>query len=251
MTPRALIWFQIVCLIQREADRFTAYCTDLYGSNVTHKVQGGRGRGRGQGILKPPKPLAYLGRYSDLVRDTMKGLVGQAPSDMRCPGSRKGPKKRSARDAIGIFQEIHVDGHEKLVVIRRKQLLLFTQHQTLKRQPAPNTTSLTLGQQPSVSDSVAAPSLSPSSLMSFFSNASGVIIQGGNFYSAGGDVNIQNNQQLVIGASEIQALNQGSTRNRLVGWEEASSSGPIRGNRTRTGEKFVPYASRPPRGGHE
>ncbi|KAJ7787046.1 hypothetical protein B0H14DRAFT_2629801 [Mycena olivaceomarginata] len=50
----------------------------------------------------------------DFVRDTMKGLVSQAPSDMRCPGRRKGPKKRSALDAIGIFQEIHVDGHEKL-----------------------------------------------------------------------------------------------------------------------------------------
>ncbi|KAJ7839409.1 hypothetical protein B0H13DRAFT_1650231 [Mycena leptocephala] len=33
---------------------------------------------------------------------------------MRRPGRRKGPKKRSALDAIGIFQEIHVDGHEKL-----------------------------------------------------------------------------------------------------------------------------------------
>lgn len=44
----------------------------------------------------------------------MKGLVGQRPSDMRQPGRRKGPKKRSALNAIGIFQEIHVDGHEKL-----------------------------------------------------------------------------------------------------------------------------------------
>jgi hypothetical protein len=52
--------------------------------------------------------------FSDFVRDTMKGLVGQAPSDMRRPGRRKGPKKRSALDAIGIFQEIPVDGHEKL-----------------------------------------------------------------------------------------------------------------------------------------
>ncbi|KAK6984681.1 hypothetical protein R3P38DRAFT_2575599 [Favolaschia claudopus] len=33
---------------------------------------------------------------------------------MRRPGRRTGPKKRSALDAIGIFQEIHVDGHEKL-----------------------------------------------------------------------------------------------------------------------------------------
>ncbi|KAJ7859991.1 hypothetical protein B0H14DRAFT_2576910 [Mycena olivaceomarginata] len=50
----------------------------------------------------------------DFVRVTMKGLVGQGPSDMRQPGGRKGPKKRSALNAIGIFQEIHVDGHEKL-----------------------------------------------------------------------------------------------------------------------------------------
>ncbi|KAF7371823.1 hypothetical protein MVEN_00039000 [Mycena venus] len=50
----------------------------------------------------------------DSVRDTMKGLVGQGPSDMRRPGRRKGPKKRSALDAIGVFQEIHVDGHEEL-----------------------------------------------------------------------------------------------------------------------------------------
>ncbi|KAJ7788030.1 hypothetical protein B0H14DRAFT_2398824 [Mycena olivaceomarginata] len=50
----------------------------------------------------------------DFVRVTMKGLVGQGPSDMRQPGRRKGQKKRSALNAIGIFQEIHVDGHEKL-----------------------------------------------------------------------------------------------------------------------------------------
>ncbi|KAJ7270398.1 hypothetical protein C8J57DRAFT_1065904 [Mycena rebaudengoi] len=42
------------------------------------------------------------------------GLVGQRPSDMRMPGRGKGPKKRSALNAIGIFQEIHTDGHEKL-----------------------------------------------------------------------------------------------------------------------------------------
>ncbi|KAJ7794463.1 hypothetical protein B0H14DRAFT_2621896 [Mycena olivaceomarginata] len=50
----------------------------------------------------------------DFVRVTMKGLVSQGPSDMRQPGWRKGQKKRSALNAIGIFQEIHVDGHEKL-----------------------------------------------------------------------------------------------------------------------------------------
>lgn len=44
----------------------------------------------------------------------MKGLVGQRPSDMRRPGRGKGPKMRTALNAIGIFQEIHVDGHEKL-----------------------------------------------------------------------------------------------------------------------------------------
>ncbi|KAJ6598766.1 hypothetical protein B0H10DRAFT_1924111 [Mycena sp. CBHHK59/15] len=33
---------------------------------------------------------------------------------MRRPGCGKGPKIRTALNAIGIFQEIHVDGHEKL-----------------------------------------------------------------------------------------------------------------------------------------
>ncbi|KAF8190743.1 hypothetical protein K438DRAFT_1763184 [Mycena galopus ATCC 62051] len=47
-------------------------------------------------------------------RSTMKGLVGQRPSDMRMPGRGKGPKQCSALNAIGIFQEIHTDGHEKL-----------------------------------------------------------------------------------------------------------------------------------------
>ncbi|KAJ7867117.1 hypothetical protein B0H13DRAFT_2352068 [Mycena leptocephala] len=50
----------------------------------------------------------------DFVRATMKGLVGQKPSEMRRPGRGKGPKIRTALNAIGIFQEIHVDGHEKL-----------------------------------------------------------------------------------------------------------------------------------------
>ncbi|KAJ6624342.1 hypothetical protein B0H10DRAFT_1943243 [Mycena sp. CBHHK59/15] len=48
------------------------------------------------------------------VRSTMKGLVGQRPSDMRMPGRGKGPKQRSALNTIAIFQEIHTDGHEKL-----------------------------------------------------------------------------------------------------------------------------------------
>ncbi|KAK6975009.1 hypothetical protein R3P38DRAFT_3412060 [Favolaschia claudopus] len=50
----------------------------------------------------------------DFVRATMHGLVGQGPSDLRRPGRRSGPKKRGALDAIGIFQEIHADGHEKV-----------------------------------------------------------------------------------------------------------------------------------------
>jgi hypothetical protein len=60
--------------------------------------------------------FASKSRYlcSAFVRSTMKGLVGQRPSDMRMPGRGKGPKKRSALNAIGIFQEIHTDGHEKL-----------------------------------------------------------------------------------------------------------------------------------------
>ncbi|KAF8153656.1 hypothetical protein K438DRAFT_1622713 [Mycena galopus ATCC 62051] len=44
----------------------------------------------------------------------MKGLVGQLPSERRKPGQGKGPKQRSTLNAIGIFQEIHADGHEKL-----------------------------------------------------------------------------------------------------------------------------------------
>lgn len=56
----------------------------------------------------------HNGNPSDFVRTTMKGLVGQLPSDMRRPGRRRGPKFRTALNAIGIFQEIHFDGHEKL-----------------------------------------------------------------------------------------------------------------------------------------
>ncbi|KAJ7839693.1 hypothetical protein B0H14DRAFT_2587826 [Mycena olivaceomarginata] len=37
----------------------------------------------------------------DFVRGTMKGLVGQRLSDMRCPGRGKGPKIRTALNAIG------------------------------------------------------------------------------------------------------------------------------------------------------
>ncbi|KAF8205391.1 hypothetical protein K438DRAFT_1819027 [Mycena galopus ATCC 62051] len=50
----------------------------------------------------------------DFVRATMTGLVGPFPSERRKPGRGKGPKQRSALNAIGIFQEIHADGHEKL-----------------------------------------------------------------------------------------------------------------------------------------
>ncbi|KAJ6629044.1 hypothetical protein B0H10DRAFT_1939943 [Mycena sp. CBHHK59/15] len=50
----------------------------------------------------------------DFVRTTMKGLVGQLPSERHRPGWGKGPKQRSTLNTIGIFQEIHADGHEKL-----------------------------------------------------------------------------------------------------------------------------------------
>ncbi|KAJ7837607.1 hypothetical protein B0H13DRAFT_2368086 [Mycena leptocephala] len=50
----------------------------------------------------------------DFVRTTMKGLVGQLPSERRKPGRGKGPKQRSTLNAIGIFQEIYADSHEKL-----------------------------------------------------------------------------------------------------------------------------------------
>jgi hypothetical protein len=39
--------------------------------------------------------------FRDFVRATMKGLVGQKPSDMRRPGRGKGPKIRTALNAIG------------------------------------------------------------------------------------------------------------------------------------------------------
>ncbi|KAF8187694.1 hypothetical protein K438DRAFT_1764849 [Mycena galopus ATCC 62051] len=44
----------------------------------------------------------------------MTGLVGLFPSERCKPGRGKGPKQRSALNVIGIFQEIHADGHEKL-----------------------------------------------------------------------------------------------------------------------------------------
>ncbi|KAJ7268994.1 hypothetical protein C8J57DRAFT_1066960, partial [Mycena rebaudengoi] len=56
----------------------------------------------------------HNGNPSDFVRTTMKRLVGQLPSDMHRPGCRRGPQFRMALNAIGIFQEIHFDGHEKL-----------------------------------------------------------------------------------------------------------------------------------------
>ncbi|KAJ7878099.1 hypothetical protein B0H14DRAFT_2567370 [Mycena olivaceomarginata] len=62
-------------------------------------------------LLDPPNSQLF---GSAFVRSAMKGLVGQCPSDMRMPGRGKGPKQRSALNAIGIFQEIHTDGHEKL-----------------------------------------------------------------------------------------------------------------------------------------
>lgn len=95
-------------------------------------------------------------------------------------------------------------------------------------------------------DSVAPPSLSLSSLMSLFSNSLGINTHGGTFYSAGGDANIQNNQQLVNEASEMQAaLGQESTSNPRIGWEGAPPSAPIRNNRTQAEERFIPYGMRP------
>jgi hypothetical protein len=83
--------------------------------------------------------------------------------------------------------------------------------------------------------------------MSLFSNSSGIIVQGGNFYSAGGDVNIQNTRQLVIGASDTHlALDQGITPNRLLDWQESGEGsswpGPVRSHANRVeGRRFMPY----------
>ncbi|KAJ7888289.1 hypothetical protein B0H13DRAFT_2042505 [Mycena leptocephala] len=81
--------------------------------------------------------------------------------------------------------------------------------------------------------------------MSLFSNSSGFIIQSGNFYSAGGDVNIQNNQQLVIGRSETHLCDQGSTSSPSIAWDEhpegSSSSGPVRSDRSWEVQRFLPY----------
>ncbi|KAJ7502027.1 hypothetical protein B0H11DRAFT_1990309 [Mycena galericulata] len=83
--------------------------------------------------------------------------------------------------------------------------------------------------------------------MSFFDNGSGFIFLGGSFYSAGGDVIIQDSPQLVIGASDItgnlarderSAGNQPSERSR----EGAPFSGPVRSRHTHgETERFLPY----------
>ncbi|KAJ7663220.1 hypothetical protein DFH06DRAFT_1296068 [Mycena polygramma] len=64
--------------------------------------------------------------------------------------------------------------------------------------------------------------------MSFFAHSS-VVIQGGTFYSAAGNVNIHNERQLTIEASEIDAeLGQGGMPLALA-WEGFSEDGPVSG----------------------
>ncbi|KAF7349087.1 putative nwd2 protein [Mycena venus] len=87
--------------------------------------------------------------------------------------------------------------------------------------------------------------------MAFFNNGSGFVFHGGSFYNAGGDVIVQDNQQLMIGAGELsgsRALDHGSTGNEplAMGWhgwtEGASSSEQMHGDRTRVqAKRFSPY----------
>ncbi len=81
--------------------------------------------------------------------------------------------------------------------------------------------------------------------MSLFDNGSGFVFLGGSFYSAGGDVIIQDSPQLVIGADEITgnlAPNQGPTRDLGGSTEGRMLSAPVHSNRTRAeAERFVPY----------
>ncbi|KAJ7215390.1 hypothetical protein GGX14DRAFT_442873 [Mycena pura] len=84
-----------------------------------------------------------------------------------------------------------------------------------------------------------------------FSNGSGFVFHGGSFYNAGGDVIVQDSQQLMIGAGELsgsRALDDGSTGNEPLamdwpGWTEgASSSEQIHGDRTwAQAKRFSPY----------
>ncbi|KAJ6586193.1 hypothetical protein B0H19DRAFT_1250900 [Mycena capillaripes] len=87
--------------------------------------------------------------------------------------------------------------------------------------------------------------------MSFFSNSAGILIQGGTFYSAAGDINVQENQQLTAAP-----IFQGSTPNRALGYPVdpvdnphppllpvgRSLPGLVRSNSTR-GEagRYLPY----------
>ncbi|KAJ6475554.1 hypothetical protein C8R45DRAFT_380953 [Mycena sanguinolenta] len=87
--------------------------------------------------------------------------------------------------------------------------------------------------------------------MAFFNNGSGFVFHGGSFYNAGGDVIVQDKQQLMIGAGKLsgsRALDRGSTGNEplAMGWhgwtEGASSSEQIHGDRTRVqATRFSPY----------
>ncbi|KAJ6521687.1 hypothetical protein B0H19DRAFT_1277647 [Mycena capillaripes] len=84
--------------------------------------------------------------------------------------------------------------------------------------------------------------------MSFFSNSAGILIQGGTFYSAAGDINVQENQQLTTAP-----MFQGSTPDRALGYPVdnlhppllpvgRSLPGLVRSNSNR-GEagRFLPY----------
>ncbi|KAJ6557638.1 hypothetical protein B0H19DRAFT_1261243 [Mycena capillaripes] len=82
--------------------------------------------------------------------------------------------------------------------------------------------------------------------MSFFPYSSGFVFLGGSFYVAGGDVILQDSQQLVIGANDIiegQALERSTDhRQQAIGWQGSSGGGvpgPVRSNREAA--RFSPY----------
>ncbi|KAJ6473446.1 hypothetical protein DFH09DRAFT_1109971 [Mycena vulgaris] len=83
--------------------------------------------------------------------------------------------------------------------------------------------------------------------MSFFPNSSGINILGGTFYSATGDVNIQNNHQLAIATSGFNlASGEASSSNLPIGWEEYPEEWPLAGpvRKTRPGARWLgTYAS--------
>ncbi|KAJ6525158.1 hypothetical protein B0H19DRAFT_1276241 [Mycena capillaripes] len=85
--------------------------------------------------------------------------------------------------------------------------------------------------------------------MSFFSNSAGILIQGGTFYSAAGDINVQENQHLTTAP-----IFQGSTPDRALGYPvdnshpslllpaERSLPGLVRSNSNRSeAGRFLPY----------